>query len=76
MSHIIQASADFNNDGKIPFPCKLENAVGGHAVVAVGYDDNLKIKNNTCGIQTEGAFLIRNSWGADSGRSRLWMAPI
>ncbi len=49
--------------GKIPFPCKKEKILGGHAIVAVGYDDNMVITNTTCGIKTTGALLIRNSWG-------------
>ncbi len=52
------------NDGKIPYPCpKGEKRLGGHAVVAVGFDDNLKIKNTACDKETTGALLIRNSWG-------------
>ncbi len=49
--------------GKIPFPCKKEKILGGHAIVAVGYDDNMVITNTTCGTKTTGALLIRNSWG-------------
>jgi C1A family cysteine protease len=56
-----------SEDGKIPFPCRGEKILGGHAVVAVGYDDNLKIKNDTCGVETTGALLIRNSWGTGWG---------
>jgi C1A family cysteine protease len=55
------------NDGKIPFPCRGERILGGHAVVAVGYDDEAKIRNAGCGIETTGALLIRNSWGEDWG---------
>jgi C1A family cysteine protease len=47
--------------GKIPFPAKNESVLGGHAVVAVGYDDSMKIGTST------GAFIIRNSWGAEWG---------
>ena len=54
-------------DGKIPFPCKGEKILGGHAVVAVGYDDKMKIKNDICGKETTGALLIRNSWGTGWG---------
>lgn len=53
-------------DGKIPAPCPQEEIVGGHAIVAVGYDDNMKIKN-ACGQETNGALLIRNSWGTEWG---------
>lgn len=47
--------------GGIPYPCPDEQAVWGHAIVAVGYDDKLKIKNTKCDKETKGALLIRNS---------------
>lgn len=54
--------------GEIPYPTAVEASVGGHAVVAVGYDDQKKIKNpRPGGIETTGAFLIRNSWGTNWG---------
>jgi C1A family cysteine protease len=54
--------------GKIPYPTLGERRVGGHAVVAVGYDDNMKIKNtNPGGVETTEALLFRNSWGTDWG---------
>jgi C1A family cysteine protease len=56
-----------NKDGKIPYPSKGEKIEGGHAIMAVGYDDGLKIKNKSSGSQTTGAFLIRNSWGTEWG---------
>jgi hypothetical protein len=34
----------------------------GHAIVAVGYEDNVKIKNLKCNKETTGALLTRNSW--------------
>ena len=49
--------------GMIPFPSPKEKIEGGHAIVAVGYDDKMKIKNNYGKIETTGALLIRNSWG-------------
>jgi C1A family cysteine protease len=53
--------------GKIPYPTPGERVLGGHAICAIGYDDNLKIKNTNGGAtETTGALLIRNSWG------RLW----
>ncbi len=64
-SSISQANT---NDGKIPYPTRGERVEGGHAIDAVGYDDNLKIKNtNPGGIETTGALLIRNSWGTGWG---------
>ena len=53
--------------GKIPYPCKGEAVLGGHAIDAVGYDDQMKIKNTKCGQETTGALLIRNSWGKSWG---------
>lgn len=64
-----------NNDGEIPYPCRGERAVGGHAVMAVGFKDNKKIKNTTCGKETTGALLIRNSWGTDWGESGYGWLP-
>lgn len=51
--------------GKIPYPLKTEKVIGGHAVVAIGYDDTLVIKNGS--NKTTGALMIRNSWGEDWG---------
>jgi len=43
--------------GKIPYPTPGEKILGGHAVVAIGYDDNMKIKNTNVGaVETTGAF--------------------
>jgi C1A family cysteine protease len=53
--------------GQIPFPGLKESVEGGHAIVAVGYDDDLKICNPDGKIVTTGAFLIRNSWGEGWG---------
>jgi C1A family cysteine protease len=62
--------------GKIPLPTPGESIVGGHAVVAVGYDDNMKIKNTSPGaVETTGALLIRNSWGAGWGNSGYGWLP-
>jgi C1A family cysteine protease len=53
--------------GEIPYPCPKEEILGGHAIVAVGYDDGVKIKNSNCKLETTGALLIRNSWGTSWG---------
>ncbi len=55
--------------GMIPFPEKTDTVLGGHAVVAVGYDDNLKIGKST------GAFIIRNSWGEEWGERGYGYLP-
>lgn len=62
--------------GKIPYPTGGEKNVGGHAVVAVGYDESMKIKNSNPGaVETKGALLIRNSWGTGWGPmgGYLWL---
>jgi C1A family cysteine protease len=61
--------------GKIPFPCQNEKILGGHAIVAFGYDNNMKIKNITCGSETIGALLIRNSWGTTWGDNGYGWLP-
>ena len=53
--------------GKIPFPDPGETVEGGHAIVAIGYDDNLIITNENSKRSTKGAFIIRNSWGTNWG---------
>ncbi len=67
---------DAFDSGKIPFPTQNENIEGGHAVVAVGYDDKIKIKNPGPGGKTStGALLIRNSWGKEWGEDGYGWLP-
>jgi C1A family cysteine protease len=56
-------------DGDIPFPGKGERFVGGHAVMAVGYDDKKKVGDHA------GALLIRNSWGRRWGEDGYGWLP-
>jgi C1A family cysteine protease len=69
--------ASGDKPGYIPLPSDQEIAAGpqwGHAIVAVGYDDALKITNTASGASTKGAFLIRNSWGTTWGDNGYgWM---
>ena len=53
--------------GAFPFPGAGEQAIWGHAVVAIGYDDKLVITNTQYNNKTKGALLLRNSWGAGWG---------
>ncbi|HYV92228.1 MAG TPA: C1 family peptidase [Chitinophagales bacterium] len=65
-----------SDTGAIPFPSKKDKVDGGHAVMAVGYDDGKKIRNSDEGsADTTGAILIRNSWGPDWGGmgGYLWL---
>lgn len=53
---------DAAGTGIVPMPKSNEEAVGGHAMLAVGYSDTRK------------AFLVRNSWGTSWGKSGYhWM---
>lgn len=51
------------SDGNIPFPGKYDGMAGGHAVVAVGYDDKRSIPTSDGSSKTTGAIMIKNSWG-------------
>ena len=67
-----------SNNGEIPFPCLSERVRWGHAIVAVGYDDNKIIENNLCEQEeneTKGALLIRNSWGTNWGNQGYGWLP-
>ena len=65
---VYSSIAQADSTGKIPYPCRGERIEGGHAIAAVGYDDKMKIKNTgSCGVETTGALLIRNSWGTGWG---------
>ena len=64
--------------GHIPLPSNAEiggEPSWGHAIVAVGYDDDLQITNTMSNVTTKGAFLIRNSWGISWGQSGYGWIP-
>ena len=65
----------FSNGGAIPFPLPGESKVGGHAVVAAGYDDSKQVRNAGGGEPTMGAILIRNSWGIRWGEHGYGWLP-
>jgi len=49
--------------GVVPMPAPSEKVLGGHAVVAVGYDDSTQ------------RFKVRNSWGLDWGMKGYFTMP-
>jgi C1A family cysteine protease/peptidoglycan hydrolase-like protein with peptidoglycan-binding domain len=60
-----------NPPGHIPYPTLDDKQEGGHAAIAVGYNDYKQIKNAT----NPGAFLIKNSWGVDWGEGGYGWLP-
>lgn len=64
-----------DKDGKIPFASPKEKSEGGHAIVTVGYDEKMKIKNKYGKIETTGALLLRNSWGKGWGEGGYGWLP-
>ena len=62
--------------GLIPFPGAQDTEVGGHAVVAVGYDDGKRVRNLSTGAATTGALLLQNSWGVEWGDQGFGWLPF
>lgn len=58
-----------NKPGEIPYPGPGDKLVGGHAIVAIGYDDAKRIGKNKV------AFLIRNFWGETWGEKSYGWLP-
>ena len=57
-------------DGLIAYPEPGDASIGGHAVMAVGYDDTVQCPN-----ATTGAILCRNSWGTSWGMDGYFWLP-
>jgi C1A family cysteine protease len=56
-------SQEMAQSGVLQMPAAGEKVVGGHAVMAVGYDDSTQM------------FIVRNSWGPDWGQKGYFMMP-
>lgn len=56
-------STDTAGDGVLEMPKPRERSLGGHAVLAVGYDDDANV------------MIVRNSWGATWGMDGYFVMP-
>jgi C1A family cysteine protease len=56
-------SAAVASSGLVPMPSTNEQVLGGHAVLAVGYDDSIQ------------RFIVRNSWGPGWGIAGYFTMP-
>jgi C1A family cysteine protease len=56
-------SEEVAKTGVLPMPAPTEHTVGGHAVLAVGYDDSTQ------------QFIVRNSWGPGWGLAGYFLMP-
>jgi C1A family cysteine protease len=62
--------------GNVPFPSPGEKRLGNHAVLAVGYDDRIRIRNRKSkAAATVGALLIQNSWSRGWGEKGFGWIP-
>lgn len=59
------------NDDVVPFPTRSDRQLGGHAVLAVGYDD--RKEDPTTG--EKGAVIFRNSWSGTWGEAGYAYLP-
>jgi C1A family cysteine protease len=55
-------SEEVRRTGRMPKPNPDESDLGGHAVLKVGYNDDLKLFEGS-----RGSWIVRNSWGAEWG---------
>ena len=57
-------SSEVARTGIVSIPQPSERSLGGHAVLAVGYDNVQK------------RFIVRNSWGTDWGQGGYYYMPL
>jgi C1A family cysteine protease len=62
-----ESNGESDLPGAFPVPGEREQALWGHAVVAIGFDDRLRIVNTRANTASIGALAIRNSWGTSWG---------
>lgn len=59
----------------VPYPRPTDSLQGGHAILAVGYDDAVQIRDANGSITTEGCLIFRNSWGPNWGQNGYGYMP-
>jgi C1A family cysteine protease len=57
-------SQELAHSGVVPMPASGEQVLGGHAVMAAGYDES------------KSSFLVRNSWGTGWGMKGYFLMPF
>ncbi|MDB5097706.1 MAG: peptidase [Cyanobacteria bacterium RYN_339] len=60
---VYESFQNIGDDGVMPMPASGEGVLGGHAVLAVGYDDTKKL------------LTVRNSWGSGWGDKGYFYMP-
>ncbi len=61
--------SSIGRDEEVPYPSEHDKLTGGHAVLAVGYDDDRVIGD------CKGAIKFKNSWGTDWGADGYGWLP-
>ena len=61
--------------GLIPYPSEKDSLLGGHALMVVGYNDDLLIERADEKGITKGALMIKNSWGIGWGQQGYGFLP-
>lgn len=66
---VYKSIAKVGANGLLPFPAAREATDGGHAVLAVGYDDTIVTNVG------KGAIIVKNSWGKAWGEGGYFYMP-
>ena len=67
--------SSMSTDPFVPYPTPKDKLQGGHAVLAVGYDDQVQVEGADGKMSTVGCLIFRNSWGSDWGEDGYGYLP-
>ncbi len=67
--------SSISNSPDIPYPSPQDRLLGGHAVLAVGYNDDHKANGQGRTEKKEPSLIIRNSWGKAWGEKGYGYLP-